>query len=165
MAQPVLLNPLLCCRQVDRTLAAEQKRADFLPRADGGPALELERPTEAALLATALLRAAARVATANLHGANLSSFLTQVPSCMPVGLLPSGQQLALDLWLLSVPCLICFDWKAASSGQTPLRCITARSCPGAAGKAGAQRADGAHAAVHLQRDWGAALETGRDRVC
>lgn len=65
--------------QVDRTLAAEQRRADFLPRAEGGPALELERPTEAALLVTALLRAAARVATANLHAANLFSFLTQVP--------------------------------------------------------------------------------------
>jgi hypothetical protein len=64
---------------VDRTLAAEQRRSDFLPRAEGGPALELERPTEAALLVTALLRAAARVATANLHAANLSSFLTQVP--------------------------------------------------------------------------------------
>lgn len=64
--------------QVDRTLAAEQRRSDFLPRAEGSPALELERPTEAALLVTALLRAAARVATANLHAANLFSFLTQV---------------------------------------------------------------------------------------
>lgn len=64
--------------QVDRTLVAEQRRSDFLPKAEGGPALELERPTDAALLATALLRAAARVATANLHGANLASFLTQL---------------------------------------------------------------------------------------
>jgi len=73
------LNSQLANRaQVDRTLAAEQRKADFLPKAEGGAALELERPTDAARLATALLRAAARVATANLHGANLSSFLAQV---------------------------------------------------------------------------------------
>lgn len=72
------LNTLSFDVQVDRTLAAEQKKADFLPKADGGATLELERPTDAALLAMALLRAAARVASANLHGANLSSCLAQV---------------------------------------------------------------------------------------
>ncbi len=71
---------------MDRTLAAEQKKTDFLPKGDAGAALELERPTDAALLATAPLRAAARVATANLHGANLSSFLAQVrlSTCPPL---------------------------------------------------------------------------------
>lgn len=65
--------------QVDRTLAAEQKKTDFQPKGGGGAGPDLERPPGAALLATAMLRAAARVASGHLHGTNLTSFLGQVP--------------------------------------------------------------------------------------
>ena len=64
--------------QIDKTLASEQKRADFQPKGD--TAVELDRPTAACVLVTALLRAASKVAAQNLHAANLASFLAEARS-------------------------------------------------------------------------------------
>lgn len=72
-----------CGDQVDSTLAAEQKKTDFRPKGGGATGAEAGRPTGAALLATALLRAIAAAAPAHLHGPNLASFLGQVPLAPP----------------------------------------------------------------------------------
>jgi hypothetical protein len=64
------------CAQIDKTLAAEQKRADFQPRGDG--ALALDMPTDACVLVTALLRAVMEVAADTLHPGNLGPFLAEV---------------------------------------------------------------------------------------
>jgi hypothetical protein len=62
--------------QVDKTLVAEQRAADFKPREDGS--LQLERPTSACALATALLGGAWKVAQQMLRGVNLHSYLREV---------------------------------------------------------------------------------------
>ena len=64
------------CTQIDKTLAAEQKRADFQPRGDG--ALALDMPTDACVLVTALLRAVVEVAADTLHPANLGPVMAEV---------------------------------------------------------------------------------------
>ncbi len=61
--------------QVDKTLAAEQKRADFQPRGDGALALDL--PTDACVLVTALLRAVVEIAADTLHPGNLAPCLAE----------------------------------------------------------------------------------------
>lgn len=64
------------CVQVAKTLSSEQKARDFLPKDDGN--LRLDLPTDACVLATALLGAAVKVAQQNLRGANLSAFTAEV---------------------------------------------------------------------------------------
>ena len=73
---PARQRSLKACAQIDKTLAAEQKRADFQPRGDG--ALALDMPTDACVLVTALLRAVVEVAADTLHPGNLGPFLAEV---------------------------------------------------------------------------------------
>lgn len=62
--------------QFDKTLNMEQKRIDFRPPEDLPP--PLDRPTDACLLVTALLTAAAKAAQQVLHGSNCVAVLTEV---------------------------------------------------------------------------------------
>ena len=57
-------------------LATEQRRSDFAPRDDA--ALSFDRPTGAAMMACALLRALEAAARDTLEGPNLGSFLAEV---------------------------------------------------------------------------------------
>jgi hypothetical protein len=61
--------------QMERVLASEQRRSDFLPRDD---ALSFDKPTAACLLGTALLAALRDAAGATLEGPNRKHFLTEV---------------------------------------------------------------------------------------
>lgn len=78
--------------QVERTLTMEQKRLDFKPMA--GAALPLDQPTDACLLASSLIDALLRFASATLQATNLTSFCAEV-------IVPSTQcnlQVFLQYW-------------------------------------------------------------------
>ncbi|KAK9825577.1 hypothetical protein WJX74_007103 [Apatococcus lobatus] len=62
--------------QVERTLTTEQKRVDFRPMA--GMVLPLDQPTDACLLASSLIDALLRFASATLQATNLTSFCAEV---------------------------------------------------------------------------------------
>lgn len=78
-------DPCFKQHQLERVLASEQRRSDFLPRDDA--AVSFDRPTPACLLGTALLQALGVAASDALEGANLRLFLTEVgarwPMCHP----------------------------------------------------------------------------------
>ena len=59
--------------QAERTLAAEQRKADFRPPEDGPPP-PLDRPTGACVLVAALLSALLRISSSHLQGSNLAAF-------------------------------------------------------------------------------------------
>lgn len=66
-----------CCgTQVERTLTTEQKRLDYKPMA--GATLPLDQPTDACLLASSLIDALLRFASAALQATNLTSFCAEV---------------------------------------------------------------------------------------
>ena len=87
MTQMMTCSPSCWCKvpvtvqaQVDKTLAAEQKRGDFQPRGDGALALDL--PTDACVLVTALLRAVVEIAADTLHPGNLAPCLAEARRCL-----------------------------------------------------------------------------------
>ncbi len=59
--------------QAERTLTAEQRKADFRPPEDGPPP-PLDRPTGACELVAALLGALLRISATHLQGSNLAAF-------------------------------------------------------------------------------------------
>ncbi|KAK9835004.1 hypothetical protein WJX81_003494 [Elliptochloris bilobata] len=63
--------------QAERTLAAEQRKADFRPPEDGPPP-PLDRPTGACTLVAALLSALLRISATHLQGSNLAAFDAEV---------------------------------------------------------------------------------------
>ena len=81
----------MCVRQAERTLAAEQRKADFRPPEDGPPP-PLDRPTDACALVSALLSALLRISATHLQGSNLAAF--DAEACPPVLSRGPGQNVA-----------------------------------------------------------------------
>lgn len=77
--------------QAERTLAAEQRKADFRPPEDGPPP-PLDRPTDACALVSALLSALLRISATHLQGSNLAAFDAEARPSVPRG--GPGQRVA-----------------------------------------------------------------------
>ena len=109
--------------QVDKTLAAEQKRADFQPRGDSALALDL--PTDACVLVTALLRAVVEIAADTLHPGNLAPCLAEARLRLPAhvtsfGLEHTLAEVFLPILVINLQ-LVVDECKACSDSQRNIR--------------------------------------------